>query len=104
LPIHFIARFEPRPGLAAAFREELHRVVEPSRRESGCLTINVFESLGEPSLFAIHSEWVDENAFELHATLPHTMRFVAATETILTHPIAGLRLRHIAGGKGAADT
>ena len=40
----------------------------------------------EPLVFAIHSEWADEASFELHATLPHTVRFLAAAETLLTHP------------------
>jgi len=100
LSFHFIVRFQPLPGKEAAFRDEL-RVNEPSRAEIGCLSIDVFESLRKPSMFAIHSEWVDEASFELHATLPHTMRFLAAAETLLTHPVQGLRLRHIGGGTGA---
>jgi quinol monooxygenase YgiN len=42
------------------FREELLRVVEPTQAEIGCFAIRVFESLREPLVFAIHSEWVDE--------------------------------------------
>ena len=101
MSFHFIARFEPLPGKEAAFREELLRVNEPSRAEPGCLSIEVFESLREPPVFAVHSEWIDEAAFECHANLPHTVRFLAAAETLLTHPVQGLRLRHIAGGAGA---
>jgi len=101
LSFFFIVRFEPQPGKEAAFREELLRVNEPSRAEAGCLSIEAFESLREPLVFAVYSEWVDEAAFELHATLPHTVRFLAAAETLLTHPVQGLRLRHIGGGAGA---
>ena len=101
MSFHFIVRFEPLPGKEAAFRDELLRVNEPSRAEPGCLRIDVFESLREPFVFAIHSEWVDEASFELHATLPHTVRFLAAAETLLTHPVQGLRLRQIGGGAGA---
>ena len=101
MSFHFIVRFEPRPGKAAAFREAMLRNVEPSRAETGCLALHVFESLREPFVFAIHSEWVDEAAFELHATLPHTVRFLAAAEPLLNHPVQGLRLRHIGGGAGA---
>ena len=101
MSFHFIVRFEPLPGKEAAFRDELLRVNEPSRAEAGCLRIDVFESLREPFVFAIHSEWVDEASFELHAGLPHTVRFLAAAETLLTHPVQGLRLRHIGGGAGA---
>jgi quinol monooxygenase YgiN len=95
LSVHFIVRFEPLPGKETEFRAELLRVLEPSRAESGCLAIHVFESLREPLRFAIHSEWVDENAFEVYAQLPHTVRFVAAAKELLTHPIDGLRSRQI---------
>ena len=96
MPVHFIVRFEPRPGQAAKFREEVLRVVEPSRAEPGCLALHVFESLHEPVHFAIHSEWKDEAAFETHARLPHTVRFVEAAKELLTHTIEGLRSRQIA--------
>ena len=96
LPVHFIVRFEPRAGMEAKFRQELLRVVEPSRAEPGCLSIHAFESLREPFEFAIHSEWADEAAFEHHARLPHTVRFVEAAERLLAHPFNGLRSRQIA--------
>jgi len=102
LSIHVFVRFEPRLGKEREFREELLRVNEPSRAEKGCLAIDVFESLREPFLFEIHSEWVDEAAFELHAQLPHTARFLKAAETLLTHPVKGLRTQRIGGGAGAA--
>ena len=101
MSFHFIVRFEPLPGKESAFRDELLRVNEPSRAAIGCLSIDVFESLRDPFVFAVHSEWADEASFELHATLPHTARFLAAAETLLTHPVQGLRLRHIGGGAGA---
>jgi quinol monooxygenase YgiN len=102
LSVHFFARFEPLPGKEMQFREEALRVVEPTRSERGCVAIHAFESLREPFVFAVHSEWVDEGAFELHARLPHTVRFVEAARELLTHPIEGLRTRQIAGGPGAA--
>jgi quinol monooxygenase YgiN len=95
LSVHFIVRFEPIAGNEAEFRRELLRVVEATRTETGCLAIHAFESLGEPPAFAIHSEWVDEAAFDLHAQLPHTLRFVGAAKELLTHPIEGLRSRPI---------
>jgi quinol monooxygenase YgiN len=102
LAVHFFVRFETLPGKEMEFREELLRIVEPTPAEIGCLGIYVYEPLREPFVFAIHSEWVDEAAFELHAQLPHTVRFLGAAEKLLTHPVQGLRLRHIAGGQRRA--
>lgn len=101
MSFHFIVRFEPLPGKEAAFRDELLRVNGPSRAEPGCLSFEVFESLRDPSVFAVYSEWIDDASFDLHASLPHTVRFLAAAETLLTHSVQGLRLRHIGGGAGA---
>ncbi len=97
LSVHSIIRFEPLPDREGAFREEVLRVSELTRAEPGCLRIDVFESLRKPFIFAIHSEWADEGSFELHANLPHTVRFLEAAGKLLTHPIQGLRLRRISG-------
>ena len=101
MSVHFFVRFEPLPNKEAEFREELLRVVEPTRAESGCLAIHVFVSVREPFVFAIHSEWVDEVAFELHAQFPHTVRFLGAAERLLSHAVQGMRAREIGGGAGA---
>jgi quinol monooxygenase YgiN len=98
MSFHFIVHFEPLPGKEAAVRNELLLVDEPSRAEPGCLRIDVFESLSEPFVFAIHSEWLDEASFNRHAGLPHTVRFLAAVEPLLMNPVRGVRLRHIGGG------
>ena len=104
MSFHFIVRFGPGLTEAAAFREELLSVVEPSRQEPGCVRMEVFESVRQPPIFAIHSEWTDEAAFELHASLPHTTRFLAAAEKLLRRPVEGLRLRQIGGGSGAGPS
>ena len=101
MAVHFFVRLEPLPGKDREFRVELLRVVEASRSEAGCLAIHAFESLREPRVFTIYSEWVDEAAFELHAQLPHTVRFIEAAKELLTHEIEGLRTLQIGGGAGA---
>jgi quinol monooxygenase YgiN len=75
----------------AESRDELMRVVELVHAESGCLSIRALGSAGEPAAFGIHSEWVDEAAFGLHARMPHTVRFIAAAEQLLGRPVEGLR-------------
>jgi quinol monooxygenase YgiN len=97
LSFHFIVCFEPLPGREDAFRAELLRVAEPSRAEAGCVSMRLFESAGAPCRFAIHSEWVDEAAFEAHARLPHTEKFIEAAERLLAHPVSGMRMREIIG-------
>ena len=91
----------PTASTAAEFREELRRVRGPTRAEAGCLRYQAFESVRGPAAFAVHSEWVDEAAFEAHSRLPHTVRFVGAAERLLGRPVQGLRARPLDGGPEA---
>jgi len=73
----------------------LLEVVAPSREEPGCLSIHAFRSTRDPQLFYIHSRWKDEAAFENHAGLPHTVRFVGRVETLIDHPLEVTRAERI---------
>jgi quinol monooxygenase YgiN len=95
MAFHFLIRFEPPSENVSEFREQLLLVVGPTRAEKGCLSIRVLESVRETRVFAIHSEWVDEAAFDLHAKMPYTLRFVDAAEKLTGQPVKGLRSREI---------
>lgn len=81
------ARFHARPGQAAAVAAAIAEVVPPTRAEPGCLAIAGFAAVRDPDLFFIHSRWTDEAAFDRHASLPHTVRFLAAVAPLIDHPL-----------------
>jgi quinol monooxygenase YgiN len=95
MPLFIFAHLEPRPEKELQLRDELMRVLEPTRAEPGCVRIHVFESIRGPATWFIHSEWIDEPAFDAHAKMPHTERFVAAVEELVTHPLQALRTRQV---------
>ena len=64
----------------------MYEVQGPTREEHGCLNYGAFRSVRDPDEFYIHSRWRDMAAFEQHAELPHTVRFVATVEPLLDHP------------------
>ncbi len=67
----------------------------PTRGEEGCLSIHAFRSTRDPLLFYIHSRWTGEAAFELHAGLPHTVRFLARVHPLIDHPLDVTRAEQI---------
>ena len=67
----------------------------PRERERRRLSIHAFRSTRDPQLFYIHSRWKDEAAFENHAGLPHTVRFVGRVETLIDHPLEVTRAERI---------
>jgi len=92
----FFARFHCHAGQEEAAAAAIAEVVPPSRAEPGCASIHGFRSKQDPRLFYIHSVWQDEGAFELHATLPHTVRFLAQMEALLDQPAEFARSEQIA--------
>jgi quinol monooxygenase YgiN len=89
------ARFHAREGkqdaLAAALQDQLGLV----RAENGCLAIEAFRSTRDPQLFYIHSRWLDEAAFEIHAELPNTVRFLERVTPLIDHPLDVTRARSL---------
>ena len=87
MELFIFARFHARPGNEGAVAEAILDNLAPSRGESGCLNIHAFRSTRDPQLFYIHSRWRDEAAFENHAVLPHTLRFLDRVQPLIDHPL-----------------
>jgi quinol monooxygenase YgiN len=85
------ARFHAKPGQERALEDALLSIVAPTRAEPGCLDANVFHALRDPATFFIHSSWMDENAFERHAGLPHMTTFLAQLPGLIDHELEAVR-------------
>jgi quinol monooxygenase YgiN len=88
MELFLFARFHARSGCEVALREAIQAVAGPTKLEQGCLSYQVFRSVRVPGEFYIHSRWRDMGAFELHASLPHTVRFISTVEPLIDHPLS----------------
>lgn len=95
MEMYFFARFHANPGNERAVADALLDVLAPSRAEPGCLGIHAFRSIQDPRLFYIHSHWKDEAAFDVHAGLSHTVRFIERVEPLIDHPLDTTRAEKI---------
>jgi quinol monooxygenase YgiN len=91
-----IARFHAREGQQEAVAAAIADVAGPTKAEPGCLTYGAYRSTRDPQLFFIYSRWIDEAAFNAHAELPHTRRFLARVEPLITHALDVTRTAPIA--------
>ena len=96
MELFIFARFHARDGADAAVEAAVRAVVGPSQAEPGCLAIAAFRSSRDPRLFYIHSRWIDEAAFDSHAGLPHTVRFIEQVEPLLDQPLEVTRTTPLA--------
>ena len=79
-------RLHAAEGKERAVEEALRAVLRASREEAGCMSIHAFRGTRDPRVFYIHSRWKNEETFELHATLPHTGRFLQQMEGLTDQP------------------
>jgi len=88
MELFLFARVHARPGCEAALREAIRTVEGPTKLEPGCLSYQAFQSVRVPGEFYVHSRWRDKVAFELHASLPHTVQFISTVEALIDHPLS----------------
>ncbi len=86
MELFVFVRFHAAPGNESAVEEALRNVLGPSREEGGCVSIQSFRSIRDPRLFFIHSRWRDEAAFERHAKVSHTVRFMERVDALTDQP------------------
>ena len=85
MELFIFARFHARPGNESVVEKALRDVIG----------IGTFRSIRDPQLFYIHSRWKDEAAFEIHAGLPHTVRFLERVAPLIDHPLDITRAERI---------
>ena len=95
MELFIIARFHARPGRESEVEAAIREIAAPTRAEAGCLGYQVFRGTRDAALFFIHSRWRDEDAFALHASLPHTVHFLATIEPLIDHALDVARTRVI---------
>ena len=93
MELTIIARFHAREGKAEAVAAAIRQVGAPTQAEPGCLAYAAYRGVRDPALFHVHSRWTDEAAFEAHARLPHTIRFLETVQPLIDHPLDVARTR-----------
>ncbi|MBV8428590.1 MAG: antibiotic biosynthesis monooxygenase [Hyphomicrobiales bacterium] len=91
MELFIFARFHVREGREAAAEKVLAEQVAAARGEPGCLSIGAYRSTREQRLFFIHSRWKNEAAFDAHAELARTDRFVETMSGMIDHPFEATR-------------
>ncbi|MGQ9916291.1 MAG: putative quinol monooxygenase [Bryobacteraceae bacterium] len=72
-----VAEIVAKPGCEQRLREELLRLIEPTRAEEGCLQYDLHESTEQPGRFLFYENWTSRAALDRHLATPHLERLSA---------------------------
>jgi quinol monooxygenase YgiN len=69
--LRVIAKVKARPGKVDELLSVLSSLVEPTRKEPGCISYNLFQNNQDPTDFALIEEWKSKTVFESHLVTKH---------------------------------
>ena len=65
------AMVRAKPGQEEAVKEVLMALVEPTRKETGCLCYNLHQSKSDKTQFMFYEQWASKEALDAHGKTPH---------------------------------
>lgn len=66
------------PGGIHRLRDEMHRVVEATRLEDGCINYDFAVDIADPTRLIVFERWRDQEALDGHVRSPHLAAWRAA--------------------------
>lgn len=73
--LHVVARVIARPETVDTLRSVLSALIEPTRKEPGCIAYHLLENRSDPTDFTFVEIWSDGDALDAHLQTEH---FLAA--------------------------
>ena len=83
MTIRCVARVLAQPGKTEALRALLLQLLEPTRKEAGCVSYQLTQNTKDPNDFTFLEEWCDEAAIAAHMNQPHVRDVLARLPALL---------------------
>lgn len=90
-----VAVFRARTGSSMALGEALQALVEPTRKEDGCLNYDLHQANDDPDLFFFHETWRSVERHQAHLETAHVRHVLAISPALLQEPIREYKGRRI---------
>lgn len=81
--ITICAILKAKPGQEEQLRDELIKLIKPSRAEKGCKQYELHKSLEEKGTYVFYESWADEDAIIAHVNTDHYQTYLKNIETII---------------------
>lgn len=70
-----VATFTAKKGCAEKLKNALSALIEPTRKEKGCISYVLYEGLENPDLFTMIENFADRKSFDFHSQQPYLLSF-----------------------------
>ncbi len=81
-----VAEMAARPGKEDELERRLLALIEPTRKEEGCVEYILHRSTNEAGRFVFLENWTGADTLDRHLASPHLKDFLAAARDLLAEP------------------
>ena len=81
--LHIVATLVAQSEKIDIVRKALSDLIEPTRKEPGCLRYELYQNQQDLHKFVFVEEYVDEAAFDAHLATPYVQKALAAADSLL---------------------
>ena len=78
--LSILAHIYAHPDQIDLVQKELHKVIEPTRSEKGCLNYDLHQDNENPAHFFFFENWESRELWQMHMENDHLQKFKEATE------------------------
>lgn len=82
-----VAKLVARKEAVESVKTEVLKMVEPTRREQGCIEYRLHQDIEDPSVFLFYENWENLSCLEQHLNSAHFQSYVAAVGNLLTEKV-----------------
>jgi quinol monooxygenase YgiN len=91
-----VAEMKAKPGREEDLRKAALALIEPTRREEGCVQYDLHRHTDDPGRFVFFENWKSPAHLARHAASAHLAAFDKVAEELLAEPARVLTYRRIA--------
>ncbi|MBC7961731.1 MAG: antibiotic biosynthesis monooxygenase [Steroidobacteraceae bacterium] len=78
-----VAKIVAKKDSVVSVRSELLKLIEPTRKEVGCIEYHLHQDNENPAVFIFHETWESLVCLENHMNTDHFKSFVKATDSLV---------------------
>jgi quinol monooxygenase YgiN len=90
-----VAEITAKPGKEDELRQMLLGLIEPTRKEEGCVQYDLHVSTDHPGQFVFYENWTSRDVLDRHLASEHLKAFIAVMDDLLAEPPRILTFRRI---------
>jgi quinol monooxygenase YgiN len=81
-----VAEMQAKPGKEEELRRAVLSIVEPTRKEDGCVQYDLHVHTSDPGRFVFYENWTSPSHLDRHAVSSHIQAFRAAIADLVAAP------------------